>query len=72
MLSQFHSPGKQRLVPQPPSLSTKHCTFCNMVLKEMQRFLPAATVRDTLAQPPWWQYLARVIEDQERLALAAL
>mgnify|MGYP007072814540 CR=1 FL=1 len=43
-----------------------------MVLKEMQRFLPAATVRDTLAQPPWWQYLARVIEDQERLALAAL
>jgi predicted nucleotidyltransferase component of viral defense system len=41
-------------------------------LKEMQRFLPAATVRDTLAQPSWWGYLTAVLEDQERLALAAL
>lgn len=41
-------------------------------LQEMQRFLPAAVVRDTLAQPSWWQYLRGVVEDQVRLALAAL
>lgn len=41
-------------------------------LKEMQRFLPAAVVRDALAQPSWWQYLGGVLEDQARLALAVL
>jgi len=41
-------------------------------LKEMQRFLPVATVRDTLAQPAWWSYLASLLDDQARLALAAL
>ncbi len=40
-------------------------------LKEMQRFLPAATVRDTLSQRGWWSYLTSVVEDQARAALAA-
>lgn len=41
-------------------------------LKEMQRFLPASTVRQVLGNPPWWDYLNQVIEDQTRLALASL
>lgn len=41
-------------------------------LKEMRRFLPAGTVRETLAQPAWWSYLTSVLDDQARLALAAL
>jgi len=41
-------------------------------LAEMRRFLPAATVRDTLAQPAWWDYLAFTIDEQSRLALAAV
>ena len=39
-------------------------------LKEMRRFLPASTVRDTLENPAWWTYLTQVIEEQVRLALA--
>jgi len=39
-------------------------------LAEMRRFLPAATVRDTLAQPAWWNYLTSVIDEQARLALS--
>jgi hypothetical protein len=41
-------------------------------LKEMQRSVPAATVRETLAQRSWWGCLSVVLEDQERLALADL
>jgi hypothetical protein len=41
-------------------------------LKEMQRFLPAATVRDTVAQSAWWDYLMSVLEDQARMAKAVL
>ena len=39
-------------------------------LKEMRRFLPAATVRDTLENPAWWTYLTQLVEEQVRLALA--
>jgi hypothetical protein len=39
-------------------------------LKEMRRFLPATTVRDTLENPAWWAYLTQLIEEQVRLALA--
>jgi predicted nucleotidyltransferase component of viral defense system len=39
-------------------------------LKEMRRFLPASTVRETLENPAWWTYLTQVIEEQVRLALA--
>jgi hypothetical protein len=41
-------------------------------LREIQRFLPAATVRETLAQPAWWSYLISVLDDQARMALSAL
>lgn len=41
-------------------------------LKEMRRFLPAATVRETLENPAWWTYLTQVIEEQVRLVLARL
>ena len=41
-------------------------------LKEMRRFLPAVTVRDTLENLSWWTYLMQVIEEQVRLALAQL
>ena len=41
-------------------------------LKEMRRFLPATTVRDTLENPAWWVYLTQVIEEQVRFALAQL
>jgi predicted nucleotidyltransferase component of viral defense system len=41
-------------------------------LKEMRRFLPATTVRDTLENPAWWAYLTQLIEEQVRLALAQL
>lgn len=38
-------------------------------LKEMRRFLPAATVRETLETPAWWTYLCHVVADQTKLAL---
>ena len=41
-------------------------------LKEMRRFLPASTVRETLENPAWWTYLTQVIEEQVRFALAQL
>lgn len=37
-------------------------------LKEMRRFLPAATVRNTLENSAWWTYLTQVIEEQARLS----
>lgn len=41
-------------------------------LTEMRRFLPAATVRETLAQPIWWNYLTSTIDEQARLAMAVV
>jgi len=41
-------------------------------LAEMRRFLPVAVVRDTLVQAAWWDYLAFTIDEQARLALAAV
>jgi predicted nucleotidyltransferase component of viral defense system len=40
-------------------------------LKEIRRFLPAATVRETLENPAWWNFLTQVIADQSKLALSA-
>ena len=40
--------------------------------KEMQRFLPAATVRDTIGTEPYWSYLTDVVGDLGRKAVAAL
>lgn len=41
-------------------------------MTEMQRFLPAATVRDTLAKEPYWAYLSGVVTELCQQALAAL
>ena len=41
-------------------------------MKEMQRFLPANTVRETLSQVDYWSYLLSVLEDQTGVAMAAL
>jgi hypothetical protein len=62
---------KSRLRERLGSLKTDP-TMREEFLREMQRFLPAATVRETLAQPAWWSYLISVLDDQARLALAAL
>ena len=40
--------------------------------KEMQRFLPAATVRNTIGTEPYWNYLTDVVGDLGRKAVAAL
>ena len=41
-------------------------------MKEMRRFLPAATVRDTIEKEPYWSYLAELVEDLGKKAIAAL
>jgi predicted nucleotidyltransferase component of viral defense system len=41
-------------------------------MKEMRRFLPASTVRDTIDSEAYWQFLCSVVEDQCNKALAAL
>lgn len=38
-------------------------------IKEMQRFLPAATLRDTIGKEPYWIYLTGVVEELGRMAL---
>jgi len=39
-------------------------------LKEMRRFLPAATARTTLENPDWWTYLVQLVGDQSGIAQA--
>jgi len=39
---------------------------------EMRRFLPAATVRETIENEAYWMYLTQAIEEQSTRALAAL
>jgi hypothetical protein len=41
-------------------------------MKEMRRFLPAATVRDTIEKEAYWSYLADLVEDLGKKAMAAL
>jgi predicted nucleotidyltransferase component of viral defense system len=41
-------------------------------MKEMRRFLPAATVRDTIETKPYWTYLTQVVEDLSRKAVSVL
>jgi predicted nucleotidyltransferase component of viral defense system len=39
-------------------------------IKEMQRFLPAASLGDTIGKEPYWIYLTGVVEELGRMALA--
>lgn len=41
-------------------------------VKEMRRFLPAATVRDTVENEAYWAYLIQIVEEQATRAIAAL
>ena len=41
-------------------------------VKEMRRFLPANTVRDTIEKETYWSFLTGVIDDQAKKALAVL
>ena len=41
-------------------------------MKEMQRFLPAAAVRDTIEKEPYWRYLTQVVTDLGQKAVMAL
>jgi predicted nucleotidyltransferase component of viral defense system len=41
-------------------------------MKEMQRFLPAAAVRDTIEKEPYWNYLTQVVTDLGQKAVVAL
>jgi len=41
-------------------------------MTEMRRFLPAATVRDTIEKEPYWTYLTQVVTDLGQKAVAAL
>jgi len=41
-------------------------------IKEMRRFLPGATVRDTIEKQPYWSYLTQVVEDFGREAMSSL
>ena len=41
-------------------------------MKEMRRFLPAATVRDTIEKEAYWTYLTQVVEDLGRQTITAL
>ncbi len=41
-------------------------------MKEMRRFLPAATVRDTIDREPYWDYLTQIVTELGRKAVATL
>ena len=41
-------------------------------MKEMQRFLPAAAVRDTIEKEPYWSYLTQVVTELGQQAVMAL
>jgi len=41
-------------------------------MKEMCRFLPAATVRDTIEKELYWAYLTQVVDDLARKAMSVL
>lgn len=41
-------------------------------MKEMRRFLPAATVRDTIEKEAYWSFLADLVEDLGKKAMEAL
>jgi predicted nucleotidyltransferase component of viral defense system len=41
-------------------------------MKEMRRFLPASTVRDTIEKEAYWAYLTQVVDDLARKAMLVL
>jgi hypothetical protein len=41
-------------------------------MKEMRRFLPTATVRDTIEREPYWSYLTQVVAELGQKAVKSL
>jgi hypothetical protein len=41
-------------------------------VKEMQRFLPAATVRDIIEKDAYWAYLLLIVSEQSTKAIASI
>ena len=40
-------------------------------VREMQRFLPAATARETVEQATFWEYLTELVRSEGERAMAA-
>jgi hypothetical protein len=40
-------------------------------VKEMRRFLPAATVRETVEQETYWEYLTELVRSEGARAMTA-
>jgi len=59
------------LTGRTASLKTEPATREDF-MKEMRRFLPAATVRDTIEKEAYWSYLAELVGDLGKKAMAAL
>ena len=65
--AEFHASLKERLdaMKSRPEMREDF-------MKEMRRFLPAATVRETIEAEPYWAYLTQVVDDLARKAMSVL
>ena len=65
--AEFHASLKERLdaMKSRPEIREDF-------MKEMRRFLPAATVRETIEAEPYWAYLIQVVEDLVRKSSSVL
>ena len=65
--AEFHASLKERLdaMKSRPEIREDF-------MKEMRRFLPAVTVRETIEAEPYWAYLIQVVEDLVRKSSSAL
>jgi len=61
---------RERLRQRSATLSSDPVAATDFI-REMQRFLPAATVTDTVNQKEFWQYLTNLIQEECALVLAA-
>jgi len=61
---------RERLRQRSTTLSSDPGAATDFI-REMQRFLPAATVTETVNQKEFWQYLTNLIQEECALVLAA-
>jgi hypothetical protein len=61
-----------QLVEERLKALTADATPRNEFIAEMRRFLPAATVRGTLENPAYWDFLNQTLREQASLAFKAL
>ena len=68
-----HAFGSSRLHPTAwATCEAKLGMLRNEFIGEMRRFLPAATVRGTLENPIYWDFLNQTVQEQASLAFKAL